>query len=124
MSLSNFSAHLNSRQSLLLTAFTTTILTTTIILTYQSLRRDLRTERLKKEVGQDVEEWEKSRHGSGMTSPEEVAERHAEGVRTPGGGRKVKDWKEGEFDEGLIREQVGLSWRKRGGRVAEGEVDS
>jgi len=108
MSLSSFSNHLNSRQSLLLTALTTTILTTTIILTYQSLRRDARTERLKKQVGEDVEEWEKSRQGSGMASPEEVAERHAEGVRTPGGGRKVKEWKEGEFDEGLIREQVCL----------------
>jgi hypothetical protein len=111
MSLPNFS-HISSRQSLLLTALTTSVLTTTIILTYQTLRREARTEKLKKQVGEDVEEWEASREGSGFISPEERAERHAEGTRTPGGGRKIKEWGEGEFDEGLIREQVGWVFRK------------
>lgn len=101
-------SQLSTRQSLLLTALATAITTTSLILSFQSLRREHRTERLKREVGEDVEEWEKSRAGSGVESPEEVAERHAEGVRTPGGGRKVREWKRGEYDEGLIREQVGL----------------
>ena len=44
----------------------------------------------------------------GVGLPEEVAERHAEGSRTRGGGRKVRKWAKGEYDEGLIREQVGF----------------
>ncbi|ORY22027.1 putative mitochondrion protein [Naematelia encephala] len=99
-------AHLSTKQSLVLAALASCVATTSLILTFQALRRDYRTERLKKRVGQDVEEWEKSRAGSGWASPEEVAERHAEGETTPGGGRRVKEWAKGEFDEGLIREQL------------------
>ena len=100
--------NLSTRQGLLLTAFASAIATSTLILSFQNLRREHRTEKLKKQVGEDVEEWERSREGSGFTSPEERAEWHANGETTPGGGRRVKEWAKGEFDEGLIREQVGL----------------
>lgn len=98
----SFASNLSNRQSLLLTALATAITTTSLILTFQSLRREHRTERLKKEVGEDVEEWEKNKAGMGMGTPEEVAERMA----SEGEGRR-REWKKGEYDEGLIREQVG-----------------
>jgi hypothetical protein len=60
---------------------------------------------LKRQVGEDVEHWEQSRAGSGFGTPEERAERRAEGDRVDGEW-KVREWKKGEFDEGLIREQV------------------
>ncbi|OWT35798.1 mitochondrial protein [Cryptococcus neoformans] len=84
------------RQSLILTALAAALGTTSLILSFQALRREARTERLKRQVGQDVEEWEKSREGSGMSSPDEKIERIV---------RKEKNW-EKEFDEGLIREQL------------------
>ncbi|KAK4689017.1 tRNA threonylcarbamoyladenosine dehydratase, partial [Tremellales sp. Uapishka_1] len=97
---------LSFRQSIALTALATTLATTSLILSFQALRREHRTDRLKKQVGEDVEEWEKRNLDSGLVSPEEMAERHADGISTPGGGRRVKEWKKGEFDEGLIREQL------------------
>ena len=102
-------SNLSTRQSLLLTAFASAIATTTVILSFQNLRREHRTEKLKKEVGEDVEEWERSREGSGFTSPEDRAEWHANGVTTPGGGSRRREWAKGEYDEGLIREQVCVS---------------
>ena len=84
--------------------------TTSLILSFQALRRDHRTERLKKQVGQDVEEWEASNAAKGWIglSPEEIAERKAERLNA---GGKVREWAKGEFDEGLIREQVsGEAW--------------
>ncbi|WVQ84344.1 hypothetical protein IAT38_006496 [Cryptococcus sp. DSM 104549] len=87
---------ISHRQSLVLTALAAALGTTSLILSFQALRREHRTERLKKQVGEDVEEWERSREGSGMTSPDERAERIA---------RREKDWGK-EFDEGLIREQL------------------
>jgi hypothetical protein len=105
---SNISApNLSNRQALGLTAFASVIATTSVILSYQALRREHRTERLKRQVGEDVERWEHSRAGSGFGTPEERAERRAEGDRVDGEW-KVREWKKGEFDEGLIREQVGL----------------
>jgi hypothetical protein len=98
---------MSQQQTLALTALATAITTTSLILTFQSLRREHRNERLKREVGEDVEEWEKSREGSGVASPEERAERFARGSITPGG--KKREWEKGEFDEGLIREQVSFS---------------
>ena len=101
---------LSTRQSLLLTALATAITTTSLILSFQALRREHRTERLKRAVGEDVEEWEKSRAGSGVGSPEDVAERMAsEGVR--------KEWGQGEYDEGLVREQVGSPDVRRSNRL-------
>ncbi|WVF68768.1 hypothetical protein IAT40_003540 [Kwoniella sp. CBS 6097] len=88
---------LSTRQSLLLTAGFTALATTSLILSYQSLRREHKTERLKKQVGEDVEEWERSRAGSGLASPDERVERL---------NKKEKVWEKGEFDEGLIREQL------------------
>jgi len=99
-----FPHNVSHSQTLALTALATAITTTSLILTFQSLRREHRNERLKREVGEDVEEWEKSREGRGVASPEERAERLARGSSTPGG--KKKEWVKGEFDEGLIREQV------------------
>jgi hypothetical protein len=105
---SNISApNLSNRQALGLTAFASVIATTSVILSYQALRREHRTERLKRQVGEDVERWEHSRAGSGFGTPEERAERRAEGDRVDGEW-KVREWKKGEFDEGLIREQVGF----------------
>ena len=102
----NLSApNLSNRQALGLTAFASVIATTSVILSYQALRREHRTERLKRQVGEDVEHWEQSRAGSGFGTPEERAERGAEGDRVDGEW-KVREWKKGEFDEGLIREQV------------------
>jgi hypothetical protein len=102
----NFNApNLSNRQALGLTAFASVIATTSVILSYQALRREHRTERLKRQVGEDVEHWEQSRAGSGFGTPEERAERRAEGDRVDGEW-KVREWKKGEFDEGLIREQV------------------
>lgn len=100
--------NLSNRQALGLTALASVIATTSVILSYQSLRREHRTERLKRQVGEDVEHWEQSRAGSGFGTPEERAERRAEGDRVDGEW-KVREWKKGEFDEGLIREQVRLS---------------
>lgn len=97
--------NLSNRQALALTAFASVIATTSVILSYQALRREHRTERLKRQVGEDVERWEQSRAGSGIGSPEERAERRAEGEKV-GGEWKVREWGKGEFDEGLIREQV------------------
>ncbi|WVQ73472.1 hypothetical protein IAR50_003044 [Cryptococcus sp. DSM 104548] len=87
---------ISHRQSLVLTALAAVIATSSVIISFQSLRREFKTERLKRQVGEDVEEWEKSREGSGMSSPDERAERIA---------RRENDWAEG-FDEGLIREQL------------------
>ena len=71
-----------------------------MILSYQALRREHRTERLKREVGQDVEEWEKRRAGSGIATPDDR-------VGSPGQYEaRQREWEKGEFDEGLIREQV------------------
>lgn len=85
---------LSFSQSLALTAVVASLATTSAILTYQSLRRDYRTERLKAEVGRDVAEWEakqaESEEGSAPQTPFEKPE-----------------WKwGGEYDESLIREQV------------------
>lgn len=102
------SPHLSNTQTLLLTSLATAIATTSIILSFQSLRREHRTEKLKKQVGEDVEQWEKERVDSGLSTPEERAEKHAEGEKV-GGQWKVREWKKGEFDEALIREQVGYS---------------
>jgi hypothetical protein len=98
-------AHLSNTQTLLLTSLATAIATTSIILSFQSLRREHRTEKLKKQVGEDVEQWEKDRSDRGVATPEERAEKRAEGERIAGEW-KVREWKKGEFDEGLIREQV------------------
>lgn len=101
---------LSVRQTLLLTALAASLGTTAAILSFQALRREHRTERLKKQVGEDVQEWERAQdqdrlaERSGL-SPEERAERWAGGDMTPGGGRQ---WEDGEFDEDLIREQVRL----------------
>ncbi|KAL7420520.1 hypothetical protein Q5752_004470 [Cryptotrichosporon argae] len=101
---------LTPNQSLVLTALATAAATTTLLLSYQALRREVRTERLKKQVGDDVDEWERGLAGgaggggeggaSGGATPEEVAEWKAEQE-----GR-AREWKEGEFDEALIREQL------------------
>jgi hypothetical protein len=98
---------MSERQTLILTGLVTAVATSSIILTYQSLRREHKTQRLRKQVGKDVEEWEKNMEKSGIVTPEELAERHADGTWTPNHGRRVKEWKKGEFDEELIREQVG-----------------
>jgi hypothetical protein len=98
-------SHLSTSQTLALTALGSAVATTSLILTFQSLRREHRTEKLKRQVGEDVEEWEKSRMNSGVASPEERAETFARGVDTPN-GKRTKEWARGEFDEGLIREQV------------------
>ncbi|WWD18741.1 hypothetical protein CI109_103195 [Kwoniella shandongensis] len=90
---------LSARQSLFLTAFATSIATTSLILSYQALRREHKTEKLKKQVGEDVEEWERSRADSGMGSPDERIEQLV-------AGKKEKEWRKGEFDESLIREQL------------------
>jgi len=95
--------NLSHGQTLALTALATAITTTSLILSFQALRREHRTEKLKREVGEDVDEWEKSRAGSGVATPEERAERFARGVNTP---KAQREWAKGEFDEGLIREQV------------------
>lgn len=87
---------LSKGQSLILTALAAALGTTTLILSFQALRREALTERLKRQVGEDVEEWEKSREGSGLGSPDEKVERIV---------RKEKNWGK-DFDEGLIREQL------------------
>lgn len=87
---------LSKGQSLILTALAAALGTTTLILSFQALRREALTERLKRQVGEDVEEWEKSREGSGLSSPDEKVERIV---------RKEKNWGK-DFDEGLIREQL------------------
>ncbi|WWC96509.1 hypothetical protein V866_003377 [Kwoniella sp. B9012] len=88
---------LSTRQTIFLTAAATAIATSSLILSYQALRREQRTTKLKKQVGEDVEEWERSRAGSGLGTPEEKIDRLI---------KKERSWKKGEFDEGLIREQL------------------
>lgn len=123
---SSSSSALSFRQSLLLTALGASVLTSGVILAYQSLRREHRTERLKREVGKDVEEWEKRRAESGAVTPEERVEYWNSqqdkadvgfGPGAKGARRQKKAWETGEFDESLIREQVscryngfGRSW--------------
>lgn len=99
-------SNLSFRQTILITALAASLGTTAAVLSFQALRREHRTEKLKKQVGEDVDEWERSREGTGLVSPEERVERWAEGEEVKGGGRRMKEWGEGEFDEGLIREQV------------------
>jgi hypothetical protein len=85
---------LSFSQSLALTAVVASLATTSAILTYQSLRRDYRTERLKAEVGRDVAEWE----------AKQAESEEASAPQTP---FEKPEWKwEGEYDESLIREQV------------------
>ncbi|BEI80898.1 hypothetical protein CcaverHIS002_0200580 [Cutaneotrichosporon cavernicola] len=80
------------RQSLALTAVVASLATTSVILTYQSLRRDYRTERLKEQVGRDVAEWE-AKESENPSAPETPFDK--------------PEWKwEGEYDESLIREQL------------------
>ncbi|BEJ11603.1 hypothetical protein CspHIS471_0200630 [Cutaneotrichosporon sp. HIS471] len=79
-------------QSLALTAVVASLATTSVILTYQSLRRDYRTERLKEQVGRDVAEWE-AKESENPSAPETPFDK--------------PEWKwEGEYDESLIREQL------------------
>lgn len=91
---------LSFNQSLALTAVVASLATTSALLTYQSLRREHRTERLKAQVGRDVEEWEAKQSESDENTGEA-------GVGTPFGEKR--QWLkagEGEYDEALIREQV------------------
>ena len=117
---SSSSSHLSFHQSLALTALGASILTSSIILSYQALKREHRTERLKREVGQDVEEWEKRRAGSGAATPDD-------NVASPGQWEeRQREWGRGEFDESLIREQVGyvarcLAGYAGGGPAADGK---
>lgn len=102
-------SNLSIRQTLLLTALATSLGTTAAILSFQALRREHRTERLKKQVGEDVKEWERTQNLDDDEEAEGRAERWADGESVMGGGRRTGSWGEGEFDEGLIREQVGLA---------------
>lgn len=104
-SLSNISA----RQAVALTAVISCLLTSTAILSFQTLRREHKTEQLKKQVGEDVEEWERSQANSGEVSPEDYGlppDFQAESSKAAVRGKKKREWAKGEFDEGLIREQV------------------
>lgn len=86
------------------------LLTSTAILSFQTLRREHKTEQLKKRVGEDVEEWERSQVNSGEVSPEDYglpADFAAESSKAAQRSKKKREWAKGEFDEGLIREQVG-----------------
>jgi hypothetical protein len=59
-------------------------------------------------VGQDVEEWERSHPASGIVSPDDKIERwNNERIQGEAKGRQ-REWEKGEFDEGLIREQVSV----------------
>lgn len=89
-------------QSLALTAVVASLATTSALLTYQSLRRDYRTERLKEQVGRDVEEWEAAQSG-------ESGENSGEG--TPFAEKRQWLGRDREYDEGLIREQVSSTTR-------------
>lgn len=107
-------SNLSARQTLLLTALTASLATTAAILSFQALRREHRTERLKKQVGEDVSEWERTQGKDDEEdleglSAEERAERWANGDGLPVGGGRRREWEDGEFDESLIREQVRTS---------------
>ncbi|CAK9783053.1 putative mitochondrion protein [Cutaneotrichosporon oleaginosum] len=80
-------------QSIALTALVASLATTSALLTYQSLRRDYRTEQLKAQVGRDVAEWEAKQAESEESAPQTPFEK--------------PEWKwQGEYDESLIREQL------------------
>ncbi|GMK56173.1 hypothetical protein CspeluHIS016_0300130 [Cutaneotrichosporon spelunceum] len=88
---------LNLKQSLALTAVVASLATATVILTYQSLRRDYRTVRLKEQVGKDVAEWEAEQASAGGGQVQSAPE-------TP---YEQPEWRwEGGYDESLIREQL------------------
>ncbi len=104
---------LNNRPLLILTttALLAASLTATSILGFQSLRRKDRTEQLKAEIEQDL----KAEAGGSF----EVGEGQGlNGGGGGGGGRSMgeemeREWGPGEFDEGLIREQVSQpTWRR------------
>lgn len=86
-----------------LTAVVASLATTTAILSYQAIRREAATERLKRQVGKDVDEWEREHAGdSGSSSPAQDAESWSVGEKKP------REFAKGQFDESLIREQVGV----------------
>lgn len=102
-------SNISARQAVALTAVVSCLLTSTAILSFQTLRREHKTEQLKKQVGEDVEEWERSQVNSGEVSPEDYGlppDFAAESSKAAVKGRKKREWAKGEFDEGLIREQV------------------
>lgn len=103
---------LSFTQSLALTAVVASLATTSVLLTYQSLRRDAATERLKRQVGGDVEEWE-AKH-----SEEEDEEEGWVGTPVDEKRRWV-----GEYDEGLVREQVSPRVHKGGEGEGEGQAE-
>lgn len=102
-------SRLSFRQSLALTALVASFATTSAILTYQALRREHRTEQLKREVGEDVEEWERSHENSGEATPATPDEAIEAFKRTERVAKKGRDG-EWEYDESLIREQVSCNY--------------
>jgi len=90
---------LSFKQSIALTAVLASLVTSTAILSYQSIRREARTESLKRQVARDVDEWEREHD---LSTPEE----EVESFNAASSGKKERQFKAGEYDESLIREQV------------------
>lgn len=95
-------------KTIAVTAAVATAATTAAILTYQSLRRDVRKERLKKAVGSEVEAWEKE-HSDELSS----------GDMTPNDNwadefkpmiKRAASFKPGEYDDSLVREQLSRNY--------------
>lgn len=110
---------LSFKQSLALTALVASLATTTTILSFQALRREHRTEKLKREVGEDVEKWELSHSGettpgTPFTAPEGDVSSVEKALRAVAPEKREKSWKKGEFDESLIREQVSRAATSQG----------
>ncbi|KAL1407464.1 hypothetical protein Q8F55_006897 [Vanrija albida] len=97
---------LSFKQSLAITAVIASLATTSVILTYQTLRREARTEQLKRSVGEDVEAWERRQGKSGTATPMTPEERVELFNQANDTGKKPREWRKGEFDESLVREQL------------------
>lgn len=95
-------------KTIALTAIVATAVTSAAILSYQSLRRDVRKEQLKKAVGEDVEAWEKEHSDENSSGNQSPSESWADEYRPL--ARRASSFKPGEYDDSLVREQLSRNY--------------
>lgn len=102
------SSTLSFKQTIALTAVVASLATSAAILSYQAVRREHATERLKRQVGEDVDEWERSRSKSASAESPFSVSGGADDNVSPWSvsEKKQREFGKGQFDESLIREQV------------------
>lgn len=101
----------SAKQTLALTAAGTAILTAGAILGGQALRRYVRTEKLKESIGRDLaadSKWGMEESVDKDTQVDGLAAHEVEYPDTKRHDPLEREWKQGQYDEGLIREQASL----------------